>query len=109
MSAAPENYSANRSARSRPRSISLRNFTTVQAAKNATTTIPIVMSRVSDAVELGFVPSLAHPGGETHVSKTVRLHKQENLIVDNMAPHNVFKSSNFSDRFLVPTLVRSCP
>jgi hypothetical protein len=48
-------------------------------------------------------------GYETHVSKSVRLYKQENLIVGNMAPHNVFKSSNFSDRFLVPTLVRSCP
>ena len=37
-------------------------------------------------------------GYETHVSKTVRLYKQENLIVDNMAPHNVFKGSNFFDR-----------
>ena len=46
---------------------------------------------------------------ETHVSKTVRLHKQEKLIVGNLAPHNVFKSSNFSDRFLVPILIRSCP
>jgi putative ABC transport system substrate-binding protein len=38
-------------------------YRTVQAVKNATTTIPIVMPGVSDAVELGFVDSLARPGG----------------------------------------------
>src|SRR5215831_17021815 len=36
----------------------------IQAAKNATTTIPIVMAFVSiDPVQSGFVDSLAHPGG----------------------------------------------
>ncbi len=35
----------------------------VQAAKQATTTIPIIMAGVDDAVDQGFVSSLARPGG----------------------------------------------
>src|SRR6516225_4210630 len=34
-----------------------------QAAKQATTTIPIVMAGIGDPVRAGFVTSLAHPGG----------------------------------------------
>jgi putative ABC transport system substrate-binding protein len=34
-----------------------------QAAKQATTTIPIVMIGIGDPVRAGFVTSLAHPGG----------------------------------------------
>jgi putative ABC transport system substrate-binding protein len=35
----------------------------IRAAKNATSTIPIVMSEVNDPIALGFGTSLAHPGG----------------------------------------------
>ena len=34
-----------------------------QAAKQATTTIPIVMVAIGDPIRAGFVASLAHPGG----------------------------------------------
>jgi putative ABC transport system substrate-binding protein len=39
------------------------NGATVAAAKNATTSIPIVMAAVSDPVGRGFVSSLSRPGG----------------------------------------------
>jgi putative ABC transport system substrate-binding protein len=35
----------------------------VRAAKNASATIPIVMGTVNDPIALGYVDSLAHPGG----------------------------------------------
>jgi putative ABC transport system substrate-binding protein len=38
-------------------------FSAVKAAKDATTTIPIVMSAVNDPIALGLIGSLARPGG----------------------------------------------
>jgi putative tryptophan/tyrosine transport system substrate-binding protein len=49
--------------RLKPELIVARATPPVQAAKNATTTIPIVMLGVADAVGTGFVASLARPGG----------------------------------------------
>jgi len=43
--------------------IVVRSTPVAQVAKNATTTIPIVMVGVADPVRTGFVTSLAHPGG----------------------------------------------
>ena len=43
--------------------IALGSPASVQAAKNATSTVPIVMVGVPDVVELGLLTSLARPGG----------------------------------------------
>ena len=44
----------------------------IRAAKQATTTIPIVMGVSADPVRLGFVKSLAQPGGNTTGVATMR-------------------------------------
>ena len=46
---------------------------------------------------------------ETHVLDVFPLYPHKNLVGDQIAHHNVFKSSNFTDRFLVPISVRGCP
>ena len=49
--------------RLKPELIAARATPPVQAARNATTTIPMVMLGVADAVGSGFVATLARPGG----------------------------------------------
>jgi putative tryptophan/tyrosine transport system substrate-binding protein len=49
--------------RLKPELIVARATPAAQAAKNATTTIPIVLFGVADAVGSGFVTNLARPGG----------------------------------------------
>ena len=40
-----------------------RGTPAAQAAKNATTTIPVVMAAIGEPLGVGVVASLAHPGG----------------------------------------------
>ena len=47
----------------KPDVIVVRSTPVVQAAKNATSTIPLVMIGVGDPVRSGFVSNLARPGG----------------------------------------------
>ena len=54
-----------------PEVIVTGNTLTGQAVKQATSTIPIVMMAVGDPVGLGFVPSLARPGGNVTGLSTV--------------------------------------
>ncbi len=61
--------------------------TAIRAIKNATNTIPIVMAHGSDPVELGYVTSLARPGGNisglTHLAPELggkRLELLKNII-----------------------------
>ena len=60
--------------------------TAVQAAKNATKEIPIVMGANVDPVALGFVESLAHPGGNI------------TGLVTNVGPEIYGKQMGFSRR-----------
>jgi putative ABC transport system substrate-binding protein len=57
----------------RVEAIVVTNTQEAQAAKRATSTIPIVMASIADPVGSGLVPSLAHPGGNiTGVSLMAR-------------------------------------
>jgi putative ABC transport system substrate-binding protein len=58
------------------------------AAKNATTTIPIVMGAIGDAIRTGVVTSLAHPGGNiTGLSSlAVELEAKRLELLKSLAP-----------------------
>jgi ABC-type uncharacterized transport system substrate-binding protein len=61
----------------------------IRAAQHATRTIPIVMAGTSDAVALGFVASLAHPGGNiTGLSDlSAELHGKRLELLKETVPH----------------------
>src|SRR5262245_56600274 len=54
-------------ARQKPDLIVATSTPGIAAAKNVTSTVPIVMLAVSDPVGVGFVSNLAHPGGNITV------------------------------------------
>jgi len=61
-----------------------------RAAKQATTTIPIVMTGISEPVQYGLAASLAHPGGNvTGLADDTgpELHAKRLALLKEMAPH----------------------
>jgi putative tryptophan/tyrosine transport system substrate-binding protein len=80
------------------------------AAKAATTTIPIVFSSTIDPVALGFVASLAHPGG--NLTGTARLNVEVGAkrlqLLHEMAPTatNIAMLVNPANSVLVEPLIR---
>ena len=70
--------------------------TTTRAAKNATKLIPVVMAHGSDPVELGFVASLARPGGNI-------------TGLTHLAPELGGKAPRAAQRNYSPAFPRGCP
>ena len=76
----------------------------IEAAKNTTSTIPIVMAEVADPVAVGFLASLARPGrnimGFTTLSPDLDGKRLE--LLKNLLP-NVTRVAFIWDRLIQPT------
>jgi putative ABC transport system substrate-binding protein len=88
----------------------------VDAARNATSTIPIVMTGVGDALGAGYIASLAHPGGNitgltlaATDQSTKRLQLIKQLAPDTARVAVIWNNTASGHRFQMKELVPAAP
>ena len=69
--------------------VTLNGTTTALAAKNATSTIPIIFTSVSDPIEVGLVANLARPGGNATGFSNIAagLGPKQMELISELVPH----------------------